>query len=145
MMKRLWYNSDTMRRKTVNILGISIDLSSKKTILEELRKGLVKSSAVSRQSSAKRIQPTIIVTPNPEQIVLAYENPWFAKLLNEADVALPDGIGLVAAMRLFAQLSAISYQLSASQRIPGVEFMEDLVEMASKERVRIGLIGEQAK
>ncbi|MBI5614624.1 WecB/TagA/CpsF family glycosyltransferase [Candidatus Gottesmanbacteria bacterium] len=134
-----------MRRKTGKILGISIDFDTKNTILEEVRKGLRKSSAISYQLSAKPLKPLVIVTPNPEQLVLAHENPWFAQLLNRADVALPDGIGLVAAMRLLVKLSAISYQLSAIERIPGVEFMEDLVGIAAKERVRIGLIGGTEK
>lgn len=75
-------------------------------------------------------KPLIIVTPNPEQIVYAQDDPHFAKILNKADVSLPDGVGLALVMRL--------------KRIPGVEFMEDLVRLAAQRGYPIGLIGGRA-
>lgn len=100
-----------------NILKINIILNPRKTILEYIRKYL--------KNLAKK--PLVIVTPNPEQIVYAYRDRSFAKILNQADVAIPDGTGL-------------AYFLGVA-RVPGIEFMEDLVSMAAKEGSRIGLIG----
>ena len=37
----------------------------------------------------------LIMTPNPEQLVLAHRDPCFARTLQQADVLIPDGIGLV--------------------------------------------------
>ncbi|MBI5449078.1 WecB/TagA/CpsF family glycosyltransferase [Candidatus Gottesmanbacteria bacterium] len=126
-----------MRLNAVKVLGISVTISSKDTILEYLKKGLEKPSAVSSQPSPKSKKSIIIVTPNPEQIVLAQIDKRFAEILNWADVAIPDGVGLVAAMRLL-------YQKSEIKRIPGVELMEDLVAMASKRGYPVALIGGRA-
>ncbi len=109
-----------MGLKSKKILGISVTTDSKKNILEDIEKYLEKSSE----------KPLIIATPNPEQIVEAQSDPLFAKILNQADVSLPDGIGLALAMGI--------------KRIPGVEFMEDLVASAAKRGYPIGLIGGRA-
>lgn len=123
------------------ILGIGVTTDSKQSILEEVGKYLKKPAADSLQRSAIEQKPFVIVTPNPEQVVLAQKDIHFREILNQADVAIPDGVGLLAAMRLLVKQSAISHQLSAIKRIPGIELMEDLVEIAAKEGVKIGLIG----
>ena len=109
-----------MGLKSGKILGISVTTSPKKEILEEIEKYLEK-------SSEKQAKPFVIATPNPEQIVSAQEDTHFAQMLNRADVALPDGIGLAIALK--------------RPRIPGVEFMEELVRLAATKGYRVGLIG----
>ena len=130
-----------MGLKSEKILGISVTTNSREEILEYLKKYLNSDRKTHPSSRISHHDALVIVTPNPEQVVLAQEDTHFAQLLNEADVALPDGIGLVGAMRFLDQLSAISYQLSALKRIPGVEFMEELVALAAKRGYPIGLIG----
>lgn len=44
-------------------------------------------------------QSTWVVTPNPEILLHAQQDPAFAKLLNQADLSLPDGIGLLPAAK----------------------------------------------
>ena len=106
-----------MSLKSKKILGISVTIENKDTILEYIRKYLEKSSE----------KPMVIATPNPEQIVAAQSDLLFAEILNQADVSLPDGIGLALAMGI--------------KRIPGVEFMENLVNLAAIRGYPIGLIG----
>jgi len=106
-----------MGLKSKKILGISITIDSKKTILEYIEKYLEKSSE----------KPLHIATPNPEQIVYAQKDKHFLEILNQADVAIPDGIGLALAIRV--------------KRIPGVELMEDLVKLAAIRGYGVGLIG----
>lgn len=125
--KKYYHNNLIMSLHAVNIQGINITSSSKKEILEEVRKYLV--------FPWKQVpKPRVIVTPNPEQIVYAREDSHFAELLNQADIAIPDGIGLV-----WANPSAIK------ETIPGVEFMEELVVLAVKQHVPIALIGGKTK
>jgi N-acetylglucosaminyldiphosphoundecaprenol N-acetyl-beta-D-mannosaminyltransferase len=112
------------------ILGIRVTISSKVKILEEIRKYLL-------SVRAKGVEPLILATPNPEQIVLAQRNKAFADFLNRADITLPDGVGIVWASRFLDKRQSL-------RRIPGVEFMEELVELAKKQRIRIGLIGGYA-
>jgi len=116
-----------MSLKLKKILGVSITASSKEEILEYLKKCLENKG----KTSAKSL---IIVTPNPEQVVLAQKNFHFAEILNRADVAIPDGIGVVWASRILNPIVHIS-------RMSGVEFMEDLVKIAAERHVPIGLIG----
>ncbi len=116
-----------MSLKKQKILKISLTTSAKKEILEYIQNGLKK--------AVKNGQKTfVLVTPNPEQVVLAQKNTHFAEVLNRADVAIPDGIGLVWAYRFLG----LGGQLT---RITGVTLMEDLVQMAAKERITVGLIG----
>lgn len=103
--------------KSKKILGISVTTSPKKEILEYTQKYLEKSPE----------KPLFIATPNPEQMVLAQEDSRFAKILNQADVAIPDGIGLAWA--------------AGVARVPGVELMEELVAIAAGRGYPIGLIG----
>lgn len=46
-------------------------------------------------------QPRYCVTPNPEFVVLAQRDTEFRRILNAADLAIPDGGGLLLAARLF--------------------------------------------
>lgn len=130
-----------MSLNAVKILGISITTNTKKEILEEIQKYLELSNYPIIKLSNKRQKPFIIVTPNPEQIVYAQQDKHFVEILNQADVAIPDGIGLVAAMRLLAQKSDVRSQMSEVRRISGVELMEDLVAMAARRGYPIALIG----
>lgn len=106
-----------MSLNTGKILGISITTNSKKEILEYIQKYL----------SFPQEKPLIIVTPNAEQLVYAQRDKHFASILNRADVAIPDGFPVA--------------RILVVERIPGVEFMEDLVQLAAKRHVPIRLIG----
>jgi len=116
-----------MRLNSKKILGISITTNVKEEILEYFKKCL-------ENTGKTGVKSLTIVTPNPEQVVLAQKNPHFAEFLNRADVAIPDGIGVVWASRILNPIVHIS-------RITGVELIEDLVGLAAKQGYRIGLIG----
>lgn len=86
-----------------------------------------------------RTQKTFkIFTPNPEQLVLAQENKKFSKYLNQADLLIPDGIGLV----IFSKLSGkIKKKSSIKERISGVDMVQELLKMSSKKSWKVLLIG----
>lgn len=133
-----------MSPKTIKILKISITNETKKDILEYVQKYLNKNSEPRNGNLELETKPLIIVTPNPEQIVYAQQDKHFASILNWADLALPDGIGIVIAAR-FLQPTTGNRQLATQlRRIPGVEFMEDLVTLAAEKGYNIGLIGGRA-
>jgi N-acetylglucosaminyldiphosphoundecaprenol N-acetyl-beta-D-mannosaminyltransferase len=106
------------------LLGVNITVDSKDSILQNIEGYL--------QGKSKS-SPFVVVTPNPEQIVYAQQDEEFLKLLNRADVALPDGIGLVWAMKYVKKLVV--------RRISGVDFMSDCIRLANKHNYPIGLIG----
>lgn len=107
------YLYKVMGLHAVKILGIKVIIDSKKDILEYIKKSLDK--------------PLTIVTPNPEQLVLAQTNTAFRSILDQADIAIPDGIGVARLLRV--------------ERIPGVELMEDLIALAVKKCIGVALIG----
>lgn len=72
------------------------------------------------------------VTANPEILMLAQENQTFAALLKQADCLLPDGIGVVVAMRLHGV---------PVQRLPGIELAEACLAHCAVHRLPVALIG----
>lgn len=123
-----------MSLDAVKILEISVTKSSRKNILEYVEKYLEKSPIIRTSGGKKTAEPLRIVTPNPEQIMLARSLPEFARILNRADIAIPDGIGVVwASGRRGGQ--------ALSERITGVDLMQEIVDICQKQGVAIGLIG----
>jgi N-acetylglucosaminyldiphosphoundecaprenol N-acetyl-beta-D-mannosaminyltransferase len=58
-----------------------------------------------------------------------------------ADVALPDGVGLVWASRFLAKNQQQGSNDTLASTIPGLDFMEDLVSISANRHVPIALIG----
>lgn len=73
--------------------------------------------------------PKVVFTPNPEIVVLAHRHPRFRSILNNADLLLPDGQGIVWASRGAIQ-----------QRITGVDTMFFLLDLAQKNKLSVGFI-----
>ncbi|MBI3956685.1 MAG: WecB/TagA/CpsF family glycosyltransferase [Candidatus Kerfeldbacteria bacterium] len=74
-----------------------------------------------------------IVTVNPEFIMEAQKNAGFRLVLNRAALAVPDGIGLVAAARLAG--------LTLETRVAGVDLIDGLLHSAAKHGSRVFLFG----
>lgn len=78
-------------------------------------------------------QQHLLVTPNPEIILAARKDREFKNILNQADLNLPDGFGLILASYLLGQ--------RIKQRICGSDFIFDICELAEKENKKIFLLG----
>lgn len=103
----------------VSVLGVKIDDVSLKEATE-----LVTEWLNDRSSLKKRF----IATPNPEFLVQADSNPEFKKVLNRADLAIPDGVGLKISGRI-------------KNTTTGVDLMEELCQAGNDLGFSIGLIG----
>ena len=134
-----------------SILGVSITSSSRQEILDFLFHVLSKNDKRQITNSA-----FTIVTPNPEQIIFAQKNEKFKNILNRADIALPDGAGVVWAMnrKPFGRTSTVSSveplrvgQKTESReqktvfRISGVDFMVDLCHIAAEKKIPVLFYG----
>lgn len=108
--------------KKQKLLNVDVTNEKEETVLKYVFGTLLKSS-----------KKYYIVTPNPEMVVLAQTNEEFRLALNNADIALPDGIGLVIASHFLGT--------PIKERITGVDFMEKLCRESAKEAVSIGLLG----
>lgn len=108
------------------ILGVGVTTSREDKILEFIDDELAK---------PKRDREKIVVfTPNPEQISAA-SNPELKDILNQAQIALPDGVGVVLGARLIGK--------PIYSRITGIDFIQNLLEYVSKQPVVIGCLGGQ--
>jgi N-acetylglucosaminyldiphosphoundecaprenol N-acetyl-beta-D-mannosaminyltransferase len=74
-----------------------------------------------------------IVTPNPEFLVQAQKDKEFQQILNQADLSVPDGIGLIFASWFLGQ--------PLKQRLAGVDLMEKICHLASQKNWPVFLLG----
>ncbi|MDX2085902.1 MAG: WecB/TagA/CpsF family glycosyltransferase [Candidatus Melainabacteria bacterium] len=77
-----------------------------------------------------------VVTLNPEMMMQAENDRWLHDILQQADLSIPDGAGVVWGLRLQG--------LWHVQRLPGIELSEALLEAAGQRGLRIALIGTSA-
>ena len=74
-----------------------------------------------------------VVTVNPEFIMTARANEAFREVLNRADLAIPDGMGVVLASGLLGK--------RIRQRVTGVDAVEQFARIASKRGYRCFFLG----
>lgn len=74
-----------------------------------------------------------VVTPNPEFILAAKKDDAFRDVLNNADLALPDGIGVVYASKILGR--------SLKGRATGVDFAQGLMTSMAATGKKLFLLG----
>lgn len=106
----------------ITILGIPIDILTQREALSEIG------------SFFKREGQFHIATPNPEMLVEAQKNAVFRGVLHATALNLPDGIGLVWALRrAIGNLPPTTYHLQpAVERVTGTDMVEALCSAASR-------------
>jgi len=118
-------------RQTTDILGVPIDVIDHRTALDRLEQFM-------REGGYH-----LVVTPNPEMIMLGRKDARIKEILCSAALAAPDGIGVLLASRLTDN--------PISERVTGCELMPDLLgRMAKSGRTAYFLggrpgVAEQAK
>jgi len=113
----------------IDILGVKIDNLSFDQVLDKVEQFL------------KDGKKHYIVTPNPEMVVLAQKDSQFRQILNSADLAIPDGIGLVWASRLLRGKE----KKGIRERVRGVDFADKLCQIAAKKGAAVGFLGGKDK
>jgi len=79
----------------------------------------------------------MIYTPNTEIIMKAQDDPEFRAILNEGDLVVPDGIGVILASKI--------HHLGLTERVPGIELMTMMLEYCNRTGKSIYLFGGQPK
>jgi len=74
-----------------------------------------------------------IFTPNPEIIMLAQKDEEFKRVLNSADMLVPDGIGIVWASWFYGK--------KLPERVPGFDIMADLIAWGASHGWKFYLLG----
>ncbi|MBI3070294.1 MAG: WecB/TagA/CpsF family glycosyltransferase [Candidatus Levybacteria bacterium] len=108
------------------LLGVGITSATEEEILEYILQSLKKSA-----------EKHYIVTPNPEILVYASKHNDFQTILNNARLALCDGIGVFWAGKFLGR--------NFEQRITGVDLLENLCKAASKQPITVGFLGGRDK
>ena len=80
--------------------------------------------------------PRLIVTANPEIIMLAREDEEYREVLSGADMITADGIGIVVASRLLGQ--------PIRERVTGIDLSRRLFGLAAQRGYRVYLLGARA-
>lgn len=142
----------------INILGVNISKVTKNQAASEAEKFLLSGGQ------------HVIVTPNPEFLMAARKDSEFKKILNEADLAIPDGIGLLWAatvknfrfqisdfrffrkvkiwmqgvwMGLMLLIYPKSSQRVLPERVTGVDLIWEIARIAEQKKCSMYLVGGQ--
>jgi len=107
----------------INILGVQIDNLTKSEVLKKVEEFLTNG----RQH--------YIVTPNPEIVMAARKDKEFLEILNQADLAVPDGFGLILASRYLKR--------PLPERITGVDLMLNICKIAEQKNCSIYLVSAE--
>ncbi len=140
-------------KKTTEILGIKIDCLTLPQALQEVV-DLVRGRG-----------NYYIVTPNPEMVMFAQKNAQFKEILNQADLSLADGTGLLWAakylslhltkipvLRQIQEFFQLIFTLSTvvlapkslnviPERLTGADMVWEIAKLASERDYRIFLLG----
>lgn len=74
-----------------------------------------------------------VVTPNPEIVEVCRENPAAKEAVNNADLVIADGIGVVKGAAMLGT--------PLKQKVPGIEFAAHLMEKMAGEGLSLFLLG----
>jgi N-acetylglucosaminyldiphosphoundecaprenol N-acetyl-beta-D-mannosaminyltransferase len=105
-----------------NILSLPLTLLAKEDILEQIKKG-----------ERKKTDFLHILSINPENVIIALERKEFKRVVVETQSHIPDGIGVVLAVRLL-----MGRRIT---RLTGIDMMETLLEAGAEYSLRVVLIG----
>lgn len=105
----------------VDILGIPVDKITEKELLEKIINFI----------NEKRFH--LIVTINSENATKALENKIFLDVIKNADLVIPDGIGIIFASKILGD--------KLPERIPGIDLSYKLLEISNEKGYKIVLIG----
>lgn len=110
-----------MSPESVRVLGVRVDRVTTEQALHMMERFI-----------AER-RPHQVVTLNPEFVIKAQHNAEFRVTLEEADLALPDGAGLLWAARLLGR--------PLLERVTGSDIVPLIAEMSARQGYRLYLLG----
>jgi len=110
-----------VKREQVVILGVPVDNVTKEEALAKI------------EAFIESGQPQQVVTLNPEFVMAAQNDAQFFQVLKEADLSLPDGVGLLWAARFLGR--------PLRERVAGVDTVRRIANLAARRGYRLFLLG----
>lgn len=131
----------------VDILGVKVDQINISQAVEKIEQWLA--------SQGETLQSHYIVTPNIEFVMLAQQDDEFRKILNNADLAIPDSsrfgwvIDQINEKNLILKILKwplfLIPQLFHFDTVTGTDLMEELIKRGADQAFSIGLLGGRDK
>lgn len=109
--------------KRTEILGVPVDMVNKDEAFEIFEESFAQPGV------------TMIVTPNSEIVQNASKDEELKKLIGEADLIIPDGIGLVYASKILG--------CPLRERVTGIDFLESIVAKLASSGESIYFLGSK--
>ncbi len=109
------------------VLGCPVDIVDMATAVQTLVE------MVERRRADATSHPAVVVTLNPEMVMMARRSPAFSSVLESATLVVPDGIGLVRALRRRGHPEA--------ERVGGADLIGSYLPEAERRAHRIALVG----
>lgn len=106
-------------RDTVSVLGVLVDRGDMKSAVERAKEYTKSGGAV--------------FTPNPEIIMAAHYDEEYKKVLNSADMVIPDGIGVVIASKILKK--------PVKERVAGYDLTCNMLKVAAGENIPVYIYG----
>ena len=110
---------ECLQRKKESILGFDVDLFNFDDAVQFVHQYLKENKGMQ------------IVTINPEMIANGRKNDDFGRIINEADLVIPDGVGIKLALKV----KGVN-----QENIPGIEFSKKLIGLCELEGYSIGML-----
>ncbi len=107
----------------IDVLGLCFDNVTMEEALRSAERLLEKPGA------------SVVVTPNAEIAYEATEDAAFCAMLNQADLILPDGAGVVLAAKL--------RKTPLKQKVAGIDFAAGLLQLFAKKGTKLYLLGSK--
>ena len=105
----------------INIMGVDFD-------------SLTLSEAVDRaEALISERRAAYVVTPNPEIVMTCWENPYAMEAVLNADLVLPDGVGIVYGAKILGT--------PLKGKLPGIDFAAELMRRMASRGGRVYLLG----
>ena len=109
------------------VLGCPVDIVDMATAVQTLV------DMVERRRADATSHPAVVVTLNPEMVMMARRSPAFSSVLESAALVVPDGVGVVRALRRRGHPEA--------QRVAGADLIGSYLPEAERHAHRIALVG----
>lgn len=110
-------------RDVLKILEVNIDRLDMQGAVERVKNLL------------KKDDPSLIVTPNSEMLAAAAEDAELARILNSADLAVPDGAGVILASKIMGQ--------KLPERVAGYDLITELFAQLENEDCSFYFLGSK--
>ncbi len=107
---------------SVNILKVKVDKVTMKAAKKKVENILEENN-----------YGRMVVTPNSEMVIRARTDYELRRILNQADLAIPDGAGVVLASRILKN--------SLEERVTGFDLMQEIFSLVNNTEYRIYLLG----